>query len=95
MRLETELTRRRFLVTAAGSVAAALAACTRSATDTPSTSFPQAVLPSFSPTPADCLSGVERPTTPLWELALGRGLVYGSSAATWQLSDPQWVGGQP
>lgn len=90
MRLDTELTRRGFLLTAAGSAAAMLAACTRGGDEASSTAAPtlaQAVLPSMSPIPVDCLSDDPGSTTPLWKQALGRGLVYGSSAATWQLSD--------
>jgi endo-1,4-beta-xylanase len=94
MRLETELTRRGFLLAAAGSAAAALAACTGSSGEQPSTTaapaLAQAVLPSMSPAPVDCLTDDAGSTTPLWKQALGRGLVYGSSAATWQLSDAQY-----
>src|SRR3954453_16584362 len=94
MQLNTSMTRRGFLLTAAGSAAAALAACTRSSgSETPSTpppAFAQAVLPSIAPASADCLTGDVGSGSPLWEQALGRGLVYGSSAATWQLSDAQY-----
>jgi len=94
MQLNTSMTRRGFLLTAAGSAAAALAACTRSSgSETPSSptpAFAQAVLPSIAPASADCLTGDVGSGSPLWEQALGRGLVYGSSAATWQLSDAQY-----
>src|SRR5690349_21838130 len=93
MQPETEITRRRFLLAAAGSAAAVLTACTRSGSDAASSAAPslaQAVLPSVSPTPVTCSQDAAGSTSPLWELALRRGLVYGSSAATWQLSDPQY-----
>jgi endo-1,4-beta-xylanase len=92
MQLDTAMTRRGFLVTAAGSAAAVLAACTRAGSETASSPSPlaQAVLPSVSPAAVDCLTDGTGSTTPLWKRALGRGLVYGSSAATWQLSDAQY-----
>lgn len=92
MRLDTAMTRRGFLLTAAGSAAAVLAACTRSSDATSSSDGPalaQAVLPSISPAPVDCRTD-SGPSGPLWKQALARGLVYGSSAATWQLSDAQY-----
>jgi endo-1,4-beta-xylanase len=93
MRLNTPMSRRAFLLTAAGSAAAVLAACTRSGTETASNATPslaQAVPPSGSPTAVTCLTDDAGAATPLWEQALGRGLVYGSSAATWQLSDAEY-----
>jgi endo-1,4-beta-xylanase len=93
LRLDSELTRRGFLLAAAGSAAAAFAACTRSggtsAVTSAAPSIPQAVLPSVSPVAADCLTQPAS-NAPLWQAALGRGVVYGSSAATWQLSDGQY-----
>jgi endo-1,4-beta-xylanase len=38
----------------------------------------------------DCLTDGGGDTSPLWRQALDRGLVFGSSAATWQLSDAQY-----
>jgi endo-1,4-beta-xylanase len=94
MRLDTELTRRRFLISAAaGSVGAMLGACTRSGSETTTTAaptVPQAVPPSVSPAPVDCLANETGSAMPLWQQSLSRGLVYGSSAATWQLSDAQY-----
>jgi endo-1,4-beta-xylanase len=93
MRLNTPMSRRGFLLTAAGSAAAVFAACTRSGTETasnPTSSLAQAAPPSVSPTAVTCLTDDAGAGTPLWEHALGRGLVYGSSAATWQLSDAQY-----
>jgi endo-1,4-beta-xylanase len=93
MRLDTELTRRKLLLTAAGSAAGVLIACTRSGSETASSaasSVPQAVLPSTSPAAAGCLTEEAASAASLWQGALGRGLVYGSSAATWQLSDAQY-----
>ena len=93
MQLDTAMTRRGFLLTAAGSAAAVLAACTRSSSGpAPASAGPtlaQAVLPSMSSAPVDCLTDAGR-SAPLWKQALTRGLVYGSSAATWQLSDAQY-----
>ena len=95
MQLDTSMTRRGFLLTAAaGSAAAVLAACTNaSSSETPSSPTPalaQAVLPSLAPASADCVTGDVGADAPLWQQAMGRGLVYGSSAATWQLSDGQY-----
>jgi len=94
MRLETELDRRKFLLTAAGAAAAVLAGCTRSGESTTASSvapsLPQAVLPSVTAVAADCLSDQAAPAAPLWQEALARGVVYGSSAATWQLSDARY-----
>ncbi|HEX3300266.1 MAG TPA: endo-1,4-beta-xylanase [Actinomycetota bacterium] len=93
MRLDTAITRRGFLLAAAGSATAVLAACTRSTDDGTSSSagpaLAQAVLPSVSPGPVDCLTDADA-SAPLWKQALTNGLVYGSSAATWQLSDAQY-----
>jgi endo-1,4-beta-xylanase len=71
-----------------------LAGCTRSGESTTASSvapsLPQAVLPSVSSVAADCLSDQAAPAAPLWAEALARGVVYGSSAATWQLSDARY-----
>src|SRR5689334_16058098 len=91
MRLDTAMTRRGFLA-AAGTAAGVLLACTRtsSGTASPQATLPQAVLPSPSPVAVDCLTDAVGSSAPLWKQALARGLVYGSSAATWQLSDAQY-----
>jgi endo-1,4-beta-xylanase len=95
MRPERELTRRTFLLGAAGLAASAVAACT-SSTRAPTTSLStsslaQAVLPSSSAqATVDCTAGAAVASTPLWQVALDRGLVYGSSAATWQLTDGEY-----
>jgi endo-1,4-beta-xylanase len=91
-----ELTRRTFLFGAAGLAASAVAACTTSnKTLTPSSAastLPRAVLPSGSAQlGVDCTTGGAGGIgTPLWQLAIQRGLVYGSSAATWQLADAEY-----
>ena len=79
------LSRRSFL---AGAGAAALAACSPTERDRAVSPTP-AVTP--EPDPVECPafddgSGRE----PLWKVALAHGLVFGSSAATWQLSDPEY-----
>jgi len=87
------LSRRSFLA-AAGTLAAGLAACSgpsgtggSSPTRTPATSRT-----SSPPMPVDCPA--ERghgSTTPLWATAMRHGLIYGSSAATWQLADQSYA----
>lgn len=93
MRLDRAMTRRGFLLTAAGSAAAVLAACTRSPGSATSSSaapaLAQAVLPSMTPASVDCLTDAG-PSAALWKQGLARGLVYGSSAATWQLADARY-----
>ena len=91
------LTRRRFLLGAAGLAAAGLVGCsgsTTTATRSPSptrTVSPNPFTPS-SPSPADCVeTTVDASGPPLWERAFQRGLVYGSSTATWQISDPEYA----
>jgi endo-1,4-beta-xylanase len=95
MHVDRELTRRRFLLGAAGLAATAVGACTASTKTPPpsgsASSLPQAVLPPASaPSTLDCTTAATGPGAPLWEVALGRGLVYGSSAATWQLADGEY-----
>lgn len=72
------LTRRSFLSSVAGAAAAALAGCS-----------PSDGTRGSAPAPPDCpaleASGDSR--EPLWQTALRRGIIYGSSTATWQLSD--------
>ena len=78
------ITRRSLLAGAAGA-AVGLIGCTsptRTIAPTP-TGSPEPV------TPVECAdTGDARPA--LWEIAFERGLLYGSSAATWQLSDPEY-----
>jgi endo-1,4-beta-xylanase len=83
---ETDLTRRGFLLAAAGA-AAGLAGCSRSG----SSGTSQAVPTSGATTTAaalDCPAAADG--SALWQTAMRRGLVYGSSAATWQLADAQY-----
>jgi endo-1,4-beta-xylanase len=79
------LTRRSFLVAAAGT-AAGLAGCSGSG------SGPSAGPTSSSPTTS--AAAVELPDCgrgpALWQRAIERGIVYGSSAATWQLKDDEY-----
>jgi endo-1,4-beta-xylanase len=77
------ITRRSFLIGAAGAAAAGLIGCSESDTSRRS---PTAV---SSPSPVDCaaLEDAAGARAPLWETAFERGIVYGSSTATWQLSD--------
>ena len=77
-----ELSRRAFLVRAAGAAAAGLVGCSRSSTPVDRAAAPR-------PTPVDCPAAETGPQA-LWETALQAGLVFGSSAATWQLSDPEY-----
>ena len=79
------ITRRFFLFGAAGAAAAGLIGCSRS-DGTPSSAGAGG---GASPSPADCaaLDDAAGARAPLWETAFERGIVYGSSAATWQLSD--------
>jgi endo-1,4-beta-xylanase len=85
-RPDRAITRRSVLVGAAGA-AVGLIGCTgptpnRTPTRTPA-GTPTPV------TPVECAEP-EGDRAALWEVALQRGLVYGSSAATWQLSDPEY-----
>jgi endo-1,4-beta-xylanase len=86
------ISRRTFLIGAAGIAASAMTACTGSAVErsaSTSASPPKAAPPSPSPAlPADCPPGGAG--APLWEVAGGGGLAYGSSAATWQLADADY-----
>lgn len=78
------VTRRSFIV---GAAAAGLVGCTKSDDGSAQTGPGTA-----NPTPADCpaidASGNSR--APLWETAFQSGILYGSSSATWQLSDPSY-----
>jgi endo-1,4-beta-xylanase len=82
------LSRRAFLLGAAGSAAAGLIGCTSSTT--------RSLPPTNAVTSAPGQAAVDCPALevgggwPLWETALQSGVVYGSSAATWQLSDDEY-----
>jgi endo-1,4-beta-xylanase len=86
---DRKLKRRTFLLGTAGLGVSALASCTGSNRNTRASgggATATAVLPSASSAAlGECSSGGVR--APLWQVAAERGLVYGSSAATWQLSD--------
>jgi len=87
------LVSRRSFLASAGALAAGLAACsapsgsrvaTRSAIPRPSATS--------SPAPPDLVAcPADRRNGTLWATAMRRGLVYGSSAATWQLSDDAYA----
>ncbi len=82
------LTRRSLLL---GAAAAALAGCADSRSGASSSVISPA--PTAAPPPAepvDCRPPAAGPGAPLWRTALSRGLVYGSSAATWQISDAEY-----
>ena len=74
----TRVTRRTFLL---GASALAAAACTRSRGHVVATAASPVV-------PVDCPAADG--SDALWATAIGNGLVYGSSAATWQLDDPEY-----
>ena len=83
--------RRSLLLGAAGWAAMAALGCSRpggpidTTTTPPRTSSPSGAV---EPVVCDDLAGGAR--APLWERPIERGLVYGSSAATWQLEDTQY-----
>jgi endo-1,4-beta-xylanase len=81
------LTRRAFLGAAAAAFAGAVAGC--SGTEQPPRPRPS-IQPPTSPSPVECAALDAGAGSPLWETAMRRGLVYGSSTATWQISDPQY-----
>jgi endo-1,4-beta-xylanase len=73
------LTRRSFLATAVGAAAAGLAGCGGS-----KAKVVQAAL--------DCVGAkAGGADAPLWRIAARRGIVYGSSTATWQVSDADYA----
>lgn len=72
------VTRRSFLCAAAGAAAAGLVGCSES--HRTRTAAPEPVV-------CPALGRGDGSRVPLWETALERGIVYGSSTATWQLSD--------
>jgi endo-1,4-beta-xylanase len=81
------LSRRSFLAGAAGAVAAGLVGCTPDKSSTKVGARPSPTLP--APDPVACADGSTGGPA-LWETALERGIVYGSSTATWQTSDPEY-----
>jgi endo-1,4-beta-xylanase len=86
---ERLLTRRSFLAGAVGIGATTLIGC--STPDRQPTASPSAAAPT-EPSPIECAPAApgDGSMTPLWRIAAERGIVYGSSAATWQLTDPQY-----
>lgn len=63
----------------------------------PATTTPSALptpTATSEPEPVDCpaLDDARGSRLPLWQTALEQGIVYGSSTATWQISDPQYRG---
>ena len=86
------LTRRSFLFGASAAAATTLIGCSRPEGTGSSSPRPSATPPSVNTsistsTPAGCSPGGTAVGAPLWRTALGRGLVYGASTATWQISD--------
>jgi endo-1,4-beta-xylanase len=83
----SRVNRRSFIVGAAGTAAAGLFACTHSnKADNARTAVDRS-----DPTPADCPAiDAADGSRPLWQTAFQRGIVYGSSTATWQLSDANY-----
>jgi endo-1,4-beta-xylanase len=79
------VSRRALLIGAMG--AAGLIGCTSSTTRSLS---PTNVVTSAGPAGIECPALEVGGRLPLWETALQSGLVYGSSAATWQLSDDEY-----
>jgi endo-1,4-beta-xylanase len=89
------MTRRSLLRGALGLGAASLVGCTTGierSGPSPTRSPTRASAPASPPSPVDCenseASDGSRP--PLWSTAMARGLVYGSSTATWQISDAEY-----
>ena len=80
---DSRLTRRSFLLGAAGALGAGLAACSRSG----SGERTAARETTTTVERVRCEPSGRGGRDPLWETAIERGLVYGSSAATWQLAD--------
>ena len=81
------ISRRSFSLAAACTAAAWLSGCTRSGTGRSAAPSGRA-LHAPPASPVDCPATAAPPTPmPLWETAVHRGLVYGSSTATWQISD--------
>lgn len=83
------ITRRSLLRGALGLGAASLVGCTNGgegsrASVTPSPS----ATPAPSPVDCDTPDATDGSRPPLWATAMESGLVYGSSTATWQISDP-------
>jgi endo-1,4-beta-xylanase len=81
--LDRAVSRRSFLV-GAGAVSAGLAACSKTAGVKSSAPTPRS-----STTAGDCPAseGAGGPHSPLWETADRQGILYGSTTATWQISD--------
>jgi endo-1,4-beta-xylanase len=82
------ISRRTFLRGAAALAATGLAACSSELEG-------EVAPPSSAPSPTSvapiaCAPAAGGRTTPLWATAIENGIVYGSSAATWQLQDTQY-----
>jgi endo-1,4-beta-xylanase len=83
--LDDELSRRSFLRFAALGVAAGAIACTGDGSAPTASS-------TTSLEPIECAGFPAEAETaaPLWQVGMERGIVFGSSAATWQLADPAY-----
>jgi endo-1,4-beta-xylanase len=85
---EPTLSRRSLLLGAAGFAAAGLVRCTGSERAAPPARTTPT--PTVAPEPVECADGAAGPREPLWRRSIEHGLVYGSSAATWQLADREY-----
>src|SRR5438093_1668858 len=85
--MQSSVSRRTFLVGGAAALIAASCSSPSKRATGPSRSPTAAPAPS----PFDCtVDPSVAKGTPLWQRAWNNGLVYGSSTATWQISDPQY-----
>jgi endo-1,4-beta-xylanase len=83
------ISRRTFLRGAAAVAATGLAACT-SVPDPDADAAQSSAVSPTSITPISCAPEAGGAANPLWKTAIANGIVYGSSAATWQLQDREY-----
>lgn len=84
---DSSLSRRAFLSATTAVFAGAVVGC--SGRERAERGQPRSATPP-PPSPIECAGLDDSGRAPLWEIAISRGLVYGSSAATWQLSDREY-----
>ncbi|HJR96581.1 MAG TPA: endo-1,4-beta-xylanase [Actinomycetota bacterium] len=88
---DPRISRRTFLWSAAAVAATGLVACTSEPDDETDAPVPDAASPtSVAPIVCDPAAGSGGGSSPLWATAIANGIVYGSSAATWQLQDTEY-----